>query len=261
MTSDRPLHSGSPARPVDDGAERGDHPAPGDHPARRGIAAGVVVTGRRPADVVTVREVAWHQLAAVALRESLAAEMLVRYSGRPQSLAGEAPAQGGGAVAYTGVVFTPEGLPVGHAALRWNDNGVELQRVYVTPPYRGSGAAAALLAAAEEAARAQYVGRIILRSSDQHPDDARFWERAGYTRVASIPRGQSAHVSQCFEKVIRSHPPVSPERAGTGSAHQPGHRCCAAKRWSQRRLLYWRGVYASLDESGVRRPMTGTWVA
>jgi hypothetical protein len=70
----------------------------------------MAVDGREP---VTVREVAWHHLAAVALRESLAAEML--YSGPPQS-----PASGG-AVAYTGVAFTPEGLPVGHAALRWND--------------------------------------------------------------------------------------------------------------------------------------------
>src|SRR5260370_18025121 len=105
MTSDRPLHSGSPARPVDDGAERGDHPAPGDHPARRGIAAGVVVTGRRPADVVTVREVAWHQLAAGALRESLAAEMPGRDSRPPPSPAGDAPPQGRGAPPHTRRAF------------------------------------------------------------------------------------------------------------------------------------------------------------
>jgi GNAT superfamily N-acetyltransferase len=143
---------------------------------------------------VTVREVAWHHLAAVALRETLAAEML--YSGPPQS-----PASGG-AVAYTGVAFTPDGLPVGHAALRWSDDDIELQRVYVTPPHRGSGTAAALLAAAEEAARALLVRRIILRPGDQQAGDAAIWERAGYTRVVSVRPCPPAHASQCFEKVI-----------------------------------------------------------
>jgi GNAT superfamily N-acetyltransferase len=167
-------------------------------------------TGRQPAEAVTVREVAWHHLAAVALRESQAAEMLVGYSGRPQGPAAEALSPGAGAVAYTGVAFTPEGLPVGHAALRWNDDDIELRRVYVTPPYRCSGTAAALLAAAEEAARALHVRRIILRPGDQQFGDARFWEGAGYTRVASIRRGQSTPAHACLEKVIGSGSPLPP---------------------------------------------------
>jgi GNAT superfamily N-acetyltransferase len=161
-------------------------------------------------------EVGWHHLAAVALRESLAAEMLMRSSGRPQVSASDAHAQCRGAVAYTGVAFTPEGLPVGHAALRWNDDDIELQRVYVTPPHRGSGTAAALLAAAEEAALALHVRRIILRPGDQLPGDAAIWERAGYTRIASVAPWQSAHASLCFEKVITGDPPAYAHRSMKG---------------------------------------------
>jgi GNAT superfamily N-acetyltransferase len=221
MASDRPLRAGVPVSVAGDGTRRGDHPAPGDRPSRRGGAAGVAVAGRRLPDAVTVREVAWHHLAAVALRESLAAEMLVRYSGRPAGLAAETPAQSAGAVAYTGVAFTPEGLPVGHAALRWNDDDVELQRVYVTPPYRGSGTAAALLAAAEDAARTLRVRRIILRPGDQEPGDARFWERAGYTCVAVIPPFPSALAPYCLEKVIGGTLPHADVRRDGPSAPLP----------------------------------------
>jgi GNAT superfamily N-acetyltransferase len=137
---------------------------------------------------VTVREVAWHHVAAVALRETLAAELLC--SGRPLSL------EGGGEVAYTGVAFTPEGMPVGHAALRWNDDDdIELQRVYVTPPYRCLATATALVTAAEQAAHALDARRILLRPGDQQPGDVRFWESAGYVRGSPLdPR--------CLEKVI-----------------------------------------------------------
>jgi GNAT superfamily N-acetyltransferase len=163
-----------------------------DRPARPGAArlpGGPA--GPRPA-VVTVREVAWHHLAAVALREELAAELLLRSADRIAGQPGEAPAR----VAYTGVAFTQDGLPVGHAALRWNDDDIELQRMYVTPPYRGSGTAAALLAAAEQAARELRVRRIVLRASDQQPGADPDWERAGYRRL----RGSAP--AQCFVKVI-----------------------------------------------------------
>ena len=156
--------------------------------------------GLAAAPAVTVREVAWHHLAAVALREAQAAEMLVHLC-RTENLTGETIGHGAGTVAYTGVAFTPEGLPVGHAALRWNQDDIELQRVYVTPGYRGSATAAALLAAAEEAARALHVRRITVRPAGQPPDAAGFWERAGFTRVASPPACQSAS-QPCFEKMI-----------------------------------------------------------
>jgi GNAT superfamily N-acetyltransferase len=196
MPDSRSLSLARPASDSDDG------------PGRRGP---LVPLGSEPAETrcgrqapaVTVREVGWHHLAAVALREALAAEMLLRSAAWPAEVAGETPAAVAGAVAYTGVAFNTEGLPVGHAALRWNDDDVELQRVYITPPYRGSGTAAALLAAAEEAARELQARRIILRAGDEQPDAAGVWEQAGYTRVPH----HSPTVPPHFEKLITGYLP------------------------------------------------------
>lgn len=110
---------------------------------------------------VTVREVPWHHLAAVALREALAGEMLLRDADAVRSPGGLATVFGADAetVAYTAVAFTDDGLPVGHTALRWNGGDVELAAVYVVPAHRGSGVTAALMSAAESAARGLRAGR------------------------------------------------------------------------------------------------------
>jgi GNAT superfamily N-acetyltransferase len=108
-----------------------------------------------PGADITVREVPWHHLAAVALREALAGEMLVRGAEPSPGRGGLAAVFGADArtVAYTGVAFTDEGLPAGYATLRWTDDDVELAGLYVVPSHRDSGTSTALLAAAEAAAR------------------------------------------------------------------------------------------------------------
>jgi GNAT superfamily N-acetyltransferase len=109
-----------------------------------------------PGADITVREVPWHHLAAVALREALAGEMLLRATEPFPGHGGLAAVFGADAatVAYTGVAFTGEGLPAGYAALRWaGDHDVELAGLYVVPSHRTSGASSLLLAAAEAAAR------------------------------------------------------------------------------------------------------------
>jgi GNAT superfamily N-acetyltransferase len=113
-----------------------------------------------PCADITVREVPWHHLAAVALREALAGEMLLRDAETFLRPGGPGPVFGAdaGTVAYTAVAFTEEGLPVGHAALRWNGDDVELAGVYVVPGRRDSGVTAALLAATEAAARGLRAG-------------------------------------------------------------------------------------------------------
>ena len=115
-----------------------------------------------PGAEITVREVPWHHLAAVALREALAGEMLLR-GAEPFAGHGELAALFGAhaeTVAYTGVAFTNEGLPAGYAALRWTGDDVELAGLYVVPGHRDSGVSAALLAAAETAARGLRASRL-----------------------------------------------------------------------------------------------------
>lgn len=111
------------------------------------------LTVRAPGTDLTVREVPWHHVAAVAMREALGAEMLMS---DPRAMPGpDGPAAfsaDAGTVAYAAVAFTGDGLAIGHAALRWTGSGVELAGVYVVPAYRESAATTALLAAAEAAA-------------------------------------------------------------------------------------------------------------
>jgi GNAT superfamily N-acetyltransferase len=153
---------------------------------------------------VTVRAVEWGDPAAVALRDAMVEEMTARYADRFRDPGDLARGMGveAGTVAYTGVAFTGEGLPVGHLALRPLDGDIELKRMYVAPSHRGTGVSAALLAAAEEAARALGARRIILQTGDRQPDAVRLYRREGYTPIPIFPPYDRLPFSQCFEKVI-----------------------------------------------------------
>ncbi|MDL4771547.1 GNAT family N-acetyltransferase [Actinomadura xylanilytica] len=151
-----------------------------------------------------VRAVAWDHPAAARLRARLITELRERYADRLPSVPGRPldPDPADGDVAYTGVAFTPGGLPVGHLALRWTGPDLELKRMYVDPGHRGHGVSSALLAAADEAARDLGAARIVLQTGDRQPEAVRLYERAGYTPIPVFPPYDRLSYSACFEKVI-----------------------------------------------------------
>jgi GNAT superfamily N-acetyltransferase len=59
----------------------------------------------------------------------------------------------------------------------------EVKRMYVSPQARGSGVAAALLAALEESAREYGMHRMILETGQQQPEALRFYAKSGYERI------------------------------------------------------------------------------
>ena len=59
----------------------------------------------------------------------------------------------------------------------------EIKRMYVTPQVRGSGVAAALIAALEESARASGMRRMILETGRRQPEALRFYAKAGYRQI------------------------------------------------------------------------------
>lgn len=106
----------------------------------------------------------------------------------------------------TFVAYDEAGVPIGHACLRRLDGPmlgeVEMKRLYVRPASRGSGAADALLAAVEQAARDQGVPRIVIHTGDRQHAALRFYERRGYTPIPVFPPYEAVTYSLCFEKVF-----------------------------------------------------------
>ncbi|WP_410813976.1 GNAT family N-acetyltransferase [Micromonospora sp. 067-2] len=156
----------------------------------------------------------WDDADAVRLRAAMTREMRERYADRLSDPIHLPPAEvvGAASVAWTGVAYTPAATPVGHAALRWHGDDLELKRMYVVPAHRGRGVAALLLTAIEDAAAHLGARRIVLQTGDRQPDAVRRYERAGYVRIPVFPPYDVLPWSLCFARTLV--PPTDPDRPG-----------------------------------------------
>lgn len=163
-----------------------------------------------------VWSVAWPHPDAVALRAEMAAEITRLYADRMgDDLVSDARRVARDQVAYTGVAIDWDGRPVGHLCLCRHGPDLEMKRVYVTPSARGTGVAAALLAAGERAAAECGVARIVLQTGDRQPAAVRMYQRAGYLPIPLFPPYDRLPFSLCFAKAV-----TTPVSAGTTP-----HRC------------------------------------
>jgi GNAT superfamily N-acetyltransferase len=157
---------------------------------------------------IEIREVGWDDAVGEALRTTMELEMRLRYADRLAEFIAQAVDHAevlgvdADHVAYVGVAYDEDGLPLGHAALRWTGDDLELKRMYVAPSHRGKGVSTALLAGAEDAARALGVSRVILQTGDRQPDAVRLYEREGYTRIPTFSPYEWIRFSICMEKVL-----------------------------------------------------------
>lgn len=85
---------------------------------------------------------------------------------------------------------TPLGAPAGYAVLTPPDHphlsrpgDIELKRVYLLPPWHGSGEADRLMDLAIEAARGRQAERILLAVYEVNDRARRFYERNGFALV------------------------------------------------------------------------------
>ncbi|MEU7765603.1 GNAT family N-acetyltransferase [Nocardia sp. NPDC049190] len=150
----------------------------------------------RPA--LTVSSVDWEHPDATTLRAEMAAEVGPRYRDLGNGVHAAANAVDPATVHRTFVAYSDE--PVGHAAIRWNADDLEVKRMFVRPAHRGSGAAALLLGAAERAAGAAGRPRLILQTGHLQPEAVRFYERNGYYRIPIFPPYEPLPLSNCFAK-------------------------------------------------------------
>ncbi|GGO32230.1 GNAT family N-acetyltransferase [Micromonospora parathelypteridis] len=154
---------------------------------------------------VTVCHRRWDDRDAVALRTAMTGEMRQRYADRlsdPIHLP-DAQAVAATSVAWTGVAYTADATPVGHAALRWHGPDLELKRMYVLPAHRGRGVAQALLDAIRETAGRLGAARIVLQTGDRQPDAIRRYEGAGYRPIPVFAPYDVLPYSRCFALVVR----------------------------------------------------------
>lgn len=152
---------------------------------------------------IIVTEVPWDDEDAVALRAAMAAEMRQLYDDRidhDNGLPAGFSVSDGTAV-YTGVAII-DGTPVGHVALRWVGDDLEVKLLYVTPEARGTGAATALLDRAEHVARTHGAARLVLQTGDRQPAAVRLYENAGYVAIPVFPPYDEIWFSLCFAKTI-----------------------------------------------------------
>ncbi len=65
------------------------------------------------------------------------------------------------------------------------DDVAELKRMYAVPTVRGTGVAAALLAALEDSARSHGMRRIVLETGGLQPEAISFYRKSGYQEIAN----------------------------------------------------------------------------
>ncbi|MGC0366667.1 DNA-binding transcriptional MocR family regulator/GNAT superfamily N-acetyltransferase [Rhodococcus sp. 27YEA15] len=149
-----------------------------------------------------VREVSWFDRDAEALRAAMAAEVGPRYADRvSDAVRNGANAVDPESIHLTVVVYNGSDA-VGHAALRWNGEDLELKRMFVRPDHRGSGVSSLLLRVVEDAAAQAGRPRLILQTGDRQPDAVRLYEKSGYTRIPIFPPYEQMPFSNCFEKLL-----------------------------------------------------------
>ncbi|MEU4336990.1 GNAT family N-acetyltransferase [Micromonospora lupini] len=158
---------------------------------------------------VTVCRRRWGDPDAAALRAAMTAELRQRYADRPADPIHLPDTQvlAPTSVAWTGVAYTADATPVGHAALRWHGPDLELKRMYVLPAHRGRGVAAILLDAVREAAGQLGAARIVLQTGDRQPDAVRRYEQAGYHPIPVFAPYDALPYSRCFALAVR--PPLT----------------------------------------------------
>jgi GNAT superfamily N-acetyltransferase len=147
-----------------------------------------------------LRAVAWEDPAATALRAAQRAEIAERY-GRPDSEPGPAPS--GADIAHFVVALGADGTPLGCGGLRRLDDTVaEVKRMYVIPTARGTGVAAAVLAALEDYARSVGWTRLRLETGNAQPDAVTFYTKHGYRPIPRFGHYADEPTSLCFERAL-----------------------------------------------------------
>ncbi|GAA3332753.1 GNAT family N-acetyltransferase [Curtobacterium citreum] len=178
---------------------RGSRRRPGQAPPVRGWSI-----------VITIERLAWEDPRGVALRATMDEEMHERYGAGHLD---EDPAVTAErdrvltvdpATVITSLLAVDEdGTPLGHIAVRWLGDEVELKRLIVLAAARGKGAATALLSEGEQVAREAGAARVILQTGDKQPEAVALYRKTGWQQIDVYePYAATMPWSYCFAKAL-----------------------------------------------------------
>ena len=103
----------------------------------------------------------------------------------------------------TVVVAYVDALPVGCACFRqFDNNSVEIKRMFVHPDQRGQGIAYNILKELETWAISQGFTRAVLETGIRQPEAIALYQKSGYTFMDNYPPYEQMENSVCLQKPL-----------------------------------------------------------
>lgn len=101
------------------------------------------------------------------------------------------------------VVVYEDEIPVGCGAFReFEDNAVEVKRMYTVPEFRGKGVASLVLTELEKWAGELSVKKCVLETGHRQPEAINLYKKKGYRIIPNYGKYANVENSVCFEKEL-----------------------------------------------------------
>ncbi len=101
------------------------------------------------------------------------------------------------------IVAYLEEVPVGCGAIKaFDEQTMEVKRMYTPPEHRGKGIARQVLAALEGWSAALGYTRCVLETGKRQPEAIRLYEKCGYQIIPNYGQYIGVENSVCFEKML-----------------------------------------------------------
>jgi GNAT superfamily N-acetyltransferase len=91
------------------------------------------------------------------------------------------------------------------ALKRFNNDSMEVKRMYVMPEFRGAGLASGLLNSLEAWMLEMGYKRSVLETGKRQPEAIKLYRKQGYRQTSNYGPYQGVENSLCFEKRLIKH--------------------------------------------------------
>jgi GNAT superfamily N-acetyltransferase len=91
------------------------------------------------------------------------------------------------------------------ALKRFNNDSMEVKRMYVMPEFRGAGLASGLLNSLEAWMLEMGYKRSVLETGKRQPEAIKLYRKQGYRQTSNYGPYQGVENSLCFEKTLIKH--------------------------------------------------------